>query len=101
MNYEILGTYAQTELTHGSNVRGLHTRAEFDPTLYNGDGGWVVHTPSLEAMKWWPGGMAKSANCVILMARVVIKGKDFGPHPFFFQVGSNVCWWVSVRIEVF
>ena len=23
---------------------------------------------------------------VILMARVIIKGKDFGPHPFFFQV---------------
>jgi hypothetical protein len=29
-------------------------------------------------MKWWPGGLAKSCNCVILMARVVIKGKDFG-----------------------
>eukprot|EP00392_Amoebophrya_sp_AT5.2_P008923 g8951.t1 len=37
-------------------------------------------------MKWWPGGMAKSCNCVILMARVMIKGKDYGPHPFFFQI---------------
>eukprot|EP00928_Gymnodinium_smaydae_P045489 TRINITY_DN30319_c0_g1_i1.p1 TRINITY_DN30319_c0_g1~~TRINITY_DN30319_c0_g1_i1.p1 ORF type:complete len:750 (-),score=164.00 TRINITY_DN30319_c0_g1_i1:65-2242(-) len=86
LNYRIIGTYAQTELTHGSNVRGLKTTATFDETLYNGDGGWRVHTPSLEAAKWWPGGMAKSSNCVILMARVVIKGKDFGPHPFFFQI---------------
>jgi len=86
MNYEIIGTYAQTELTHGSNVRGLKTTATFDEKLFNGDGGWHVHTPSLEAAKWWPGGLAKSSNCVILMARVVIKGKDYGPHPFFFQV---------------
>lgn len=85
LNYDILGTYAQTELTHGSNVRGIKTTATYDPSLFD-DGGWEVHTPSLEAVKWWPGGLAKSCNCCILMARVVIKGKDYGPHPFFFQV---------------
>jgi len=86
VNYTILGTYAQTELTHGSNVRGLQTTATFDETLNDGDGGWRVHTPNLEAAKWWPGGLGKSCNCVVLMARVIIKEKDFGPHPFFFQV---------------
>jgi acyl-CoA oxidase len=85
-DYKILGTYAQTELTHGSNVRGLQTSATYDESMYDGEGGWNVHTPSLEGMKWWPGGLAKSCNCVILMARVVIKGVDYGPHPFFFQV---------------
>ena len=54
--------------------------------LFSGDGGWRIHTPSLECMKWWPGGLAKSCNCCILMARVVIGEKDYGPHPFFFQV---------------
>lgn len=86
LNYEIIGTYAQTEITHGSNVRGLKTTATYDESLYGGQGGWHVHSPSLDAAKWWPGGLAKSANCVVLMARVVIKGKDYGPHPFFFQV---------------
>ena len=27
--YEIIGCYAQTELGHGSNVRGLETRADW------------------------------------------------------------------------
>ncbi|CAE8709341.1 unnamed protein product, partial [Polarella glacialis] len=85
LNYDILGTYAQTELTHGSNVRGIKTTAEYDENLFE-EGGWHIHTPSLEAVKWWPGGLGKSCNCCILMARVIIKGKDYGPHPFFFQV---------------
>jgi acyl-CoA oxidase len=84
--YKILGTYAQTELTHGSNVRGLKTTATFVPGACGGDGGWDVHTPSVEGMKWWPGGLAKSCNTCILMAKVIIDGKNYGPHPFFFQV---------------
>ena len=70
-------------------VRGLKTTATFDAEAFDGDGGWVVHTPSLEAMKWWPGGLAKSCNACILMARVIIFGKDYGPHPFFFQVRTG------------
>jgi hypothetical protein len=30
LSHRILGTYAQTELGHGSNVRGLETTATFD-----------------------------------------------------------------------
>lgn len=104
LDYRILGTYAQTELTHGSNVRGLRTTATF--TFPEGEGSssapeFVLNTPSLEATKWWPGGMARSCNCVIIMARLLLpakKGglkdeessemqyKDYGPHPFFLQI---------------
>lgn len=30
-NYEFIGCYAQTELGHGSNVRGLETTATWNP----------------------------------------------------------------------
>ena len=30
LNFKMVGSYAQTELGHGSNVRGLQTTAEYD-----------------------------------------------------------------------
>ena len=43
LNFEIVGGYAQTELGHGSNVRGLRTVAEYDVATQvcaRGGGGW-------------------------------------------------------------
>ncbi|CEM11963.1 unnamed protein product [Vitrella brassicaformis CCMP3155] len=81
-DFRIIGTYAQTELAHGSNVAGLETTADYD----EGTEEWVLNTPSLSATKWWPGGLAKSCTHCICMARLKIRGKDYGPHPFFLQV---------------
>lgn len=50
-----LGSYAQTELGHGSNVRGLQTTATYDKSTQE----FVLNTPRLTAMKWWPGGIGK------------------------------------------
>lgn len=52
---EIVVSYAQTELGHGSNVRGLRTEAVYDPAMEE----FVVSTPDLLSMKWWPGAMGK------------------------------------------
>lgn len=51
-NMEILGTYAQTELGHGTFLRGLQTTATFDVERQE----FVIHSPSISAYKWWPGG---------------------------------------------
>jgi len=48
----IIGTYAQTELGHGTFVRGLETTATFDPSSQQ----FVIHSPTLSSTKWWPGG---------------------------------------------
>ena len=82
LNFEIFGTYGQTELGHGSNLRGLETTATFDPKTQE----FVIHSPSITAYKWWPGGLGTAANHVILMARLILNGKDYGPHPFMVQI---------------
>lgn len=51
-DYRILGTYAQTELTHGSNVTGLHTTATFVEGAFDGDGGWMVGISPLLLMSY-------------------------------------------------
>ena len=48
LNYDIIGCYAQTELGHGSNVRGLETTATWDPLRQE----FEIHSPYLTASKW-------------------------------------------------
>lgn len=57
---QIIGTYAQTELGHGTFVRGLQTVAVYDERAKE----FVVHSPSLESTKWWPGGLGKTSTHV-------------------------------------
>ncbi|XP_028165831.1 probable peroxisomal acyl-coenzyme A oxidase 1 isoform X2 [Ostrinia furnacalis] len=81
-NLDIVGTYAQTELGHGTFVRGLETTATYDPTTKE----FVLHSPTLTSYKWWPGGLAHTANYCIVMAQLYTKGKCHGIHPFIVQL---------------
>ncbi|KAJ5540498.1 hypothetical protein N7494_005574 [Penicillium frequentans] len=80
--YEIIGCYAQTELGHGSNVRGLETTATWNPD----DKTFTITSPTLTASKWWIGSLGRTANHAVVMAQLFIGGKNFGPHPFVVQV---------------
>ncbi|EDW02147.1 probable peroxisomal acyl-coenzyme A oxidase 1 [Drosophila grimshawi] len=77
-NCNIIGTYAQTELAHGTNVRGIETRADYDIRA----GEFVLNTPNLEAYKWWPGGMGHTANHAMVVAQLYISGKHKGIQMF-------------------
>ncbi|OOF94964.1 hypothetical protein ASPCADRAFT_208600 [Aspergillus carbonarius ITEM 5010] len=81
-NYQILGCYAQTELGHGSNVRGLETTATWNPE----DKTFTINSPTLTASKWWIGSLGRTANHAVVMAQLYINGKSYGPHPFVVQI---------------
>ncbi|EFY88863.1 acyl-coenzyme A oxidase [Metarhizium acridum CQMa 102] len=81
-NYEYIGCYAQTELGHGSNVRGLETTA----TWNQHDKTFTIHSPHLTASKWWIGSLGKAANHAVVIAQLIIDNKTYGPHPFVVQI---------------
>ena len=102
---DIIGTYAQTELGHGTFIRGtvslfgylnfqhylwkvahFLTGLETTATYDQGREEFILHSPSITAYKWWPGGLGKTANHAVIMAQLVIGGKKLGPHAFMVQL---------------
>ncbi|XP_044256836.1 probable peroxisomal acyl-coenzyme A oxidase 1 [Tribolium madens] len=81
-NCDIIGTYAQTELGHGTFIRGLETTATYDPSTEE----FVLHSPTLTSYKWWPGGLGHSANYAVVVAQLYTKGTCQGIHPFIVQL---------------
>lgn len=51
-SYKLLGTYAQTELGHGTNIRDLKTRADYDKDKDQ----FILNNSFPDGIKWWPGG---------------------------------------------
>ena len=69
------------QLGHGSNVRGLQTTATYDKATEE----WVLSTPTLAAMKWWPSNLVMATHCVIY-AQMIIDGVEHGVHVFMLQL---------------
>jgi acyl-CoA oxidase len=84
--WEIIGAYAQTELGHGSNVRGIETEARWDGSAKE----FVLHSPTLTASKWWNGTLGRTANYAVVIAQLMLPEngvyKSYGPHPFMVQI---------------
>jgi alkylation response protein AidB-like acyl-CoA dehydrogenase len=85
-SFRMIGAYAQTELAHGSNVRGIETSATYDVTTDE----FIINTPSLTSAKWWPGGLGHTATHAVVYANLLLKGRNYGPHPFMVQLRSLV-----------
>ncbi|KAI7139154.1 acyl-CoA oxidase, partial [Hortaea werneckii] len=86
---EVIGCYAQTELGHGSNVRGIECEARWCPQKKQ----FVLHSPTLTASKWWNGTMGRTANHAIVVAHLLVPKSphssdyvDHGPHPLVVQI---------------
>lgn len=88
-SWKIIGAYAQTELGHGSNVRGLELQARWDSQTKD----FILHSPTLTASKWWNGSLGRIANHAIVVAQLLLPKPgspdqyvSHGPHPFIVQV---------------
>ncbi|NXT77838.1 ACOX2 oxidase, partial [Zapornia atra] len=82
--YQLIGSYAQTELGHGTYIQGLETTAVYDTTTQE----FILNTPKISAMKWWPGDMGRSSTHTVAFAQLYIHGKCYGVHPFIVQIRS-------------
>uniref|UniRef100_A0A8C6LR41 Acyl-coenzyme A oxidase n=1 Tax=Nothobranchius furzeri TaxID=105023 RepID=A0A8C6LR41_NOTFU len=81
-NLDIIGTYAQTEMGHGTHLRGLETTATFDPATQE----FVLNSPTVSSIKWWPGGLGKSSNHAIVIAQLYSLGNCHGLHAFIVPI---------------
>ncbi|GMR47787.1 hypothetical protein PMAYCL1PPCAC_17982, partial [Pristionchus mayeri] len=77
---EIVGCFALTELSHGSNTQSIQTTATFE------NGQLVFRTPHIGAMKVWSGNLAQSATHAVVFAQLYVGGKCEGVHGFVIQV---------------
>ncbi|KAJ4945039.1 hypothetical protein JOQ06_013578 [Pogonophryne albipinna] len=81
-NLEIIGTYAQTEMGHGTHLRGLETTATYDPATQE----FVLNSPTISSIKWWPGGLGKTSNHAIVLAQLHTLGNCHGIHAFIVPI---------------
>uniref|UniRef100_A0A3P8XR21 Acyl-coenzyme A oxidase n=1 Tax=Esox lucius TaxID=8010 RepID=A0A3P8XR21_ESOLU len=81
---QAVGTYAQTELGHGTHLRGLETTATYDPATQE----FVLNSPTVSSIKWWPGGLGKTSNHAIVLAQLYTQGKCHGLHAFIVPLRS-------------
>lgn len=84
-NLQIIGTYAQTELGHGSNIRGLETTAHYDAATDE----FVLNSNGVTGTKWWPGALGLLATHALLYARLIVGDKDYGFHAFVVQIRNE------------
>ncbi|XP_076148999.1 peroxisomal acyl-coenzyme A oxidase 1 isoform X3 [Alosa pseudoharengus] len=71
-------------ITRGTFIRGLETTATYDPSTQE----FVMNSPTISSIKWWPGGLGKTSNHAIVLAQLYTQGTCHGLHAFIVPIRS-------------
>lgn len=78
----LMGSFAMTEIGHGSDVAQVATTAKFDQDTDE----FVVHTPFRAATKEYIGNAARDARAAVVFAQLITRGVNHGVHAFYVPI---------------
>ncbi|WP_019157426.1 acyl-CoA dehydrogenase family protein [Brevibacterium senegalense] len=79
---ELMGSFAMTEIGHGSDVAEVGTTATYDAASRE----FVVHTPFRAATKEYIGNAARDAQAAVVFAQLITQGVNHGVHAFYVPI---------------
>jgi len=84
-NLNDIGCFGLTELGYGNNAVEMETTATYDENTKE----FIVNTPHPLAQKYWITNGAVHAKHVVVMAQLIVKGKNEGIHAFMVRMRDN------------
>merc|ERR1711962_1243167 len=84
-NLNDIGCFGLTELGYGNNAVEMETTATYDENTKE----FIVNTPHPLAQKYWITNGAVHAKHVVVMAQLIVKGKNEGIHAILVRMRDN------------
>jgi len=84
-NLNDIGCFGLTELGYGNNAVEMETTATYDQDTKE----FIINTPHPLAQKYWITNGAVHAKHVVVMAQLIVKGKNEGIHALLVRMRDN------------